>query len=89
MKLFKPVGKMILVIIVKAGHTVGGLVMPEIVGNKNQHYVVKAVGDDVTKVKVGDEIVSAGNIISLDNYEVERGLGLVHQDQILGVLTSK
>ena len=88
MKLFKPVGKMILVGIVKAGHTIGGLVIPE-TSSKNQRYIVKAHGEEVTKVKVGDEIVSAGNIISLDNYEVERGLGLVHQDQILGVLTNK
>jgi hypothetical protein len=88
MKRFQPVGKFILVNIVKAGHTVGGLVIPEI-SKGGQHYIVQAIGDEVTKVAVGEEIVSGGSVIALDNFDVEKGLGLVHQDQILGVLKNK
>lgn len=86
MKNFKPVGKWILVNIVEAGQTVGGLFVPQSAKGSKQ-YIVREVGEEVTKCKQGDEVISAGNVISLDNFDIERGQGLIHQDHLLGALS--
>lgn len=88
MKTLKPLGKWVLVNVISAEQSVGGLVLPETANkDKYQQYIVIAVGDEVTKVKTGDEIFIAGNIFKLDYSYLEKGLALIMQDNILGVLS--
>lgn len=86
MKTVKPIGKIVLIKLVNNDITPGGIIVPETAKNEFSN-IVLAIGDEVTKVKPGDEVLcmpSSGLRIDLPNLEPDTIL--VKEESILGVL---
>lgn len=87
MKQLKPLGKWVLVNVVNAEQKVGGLVLPEIAEKKPSELIVEDIGEEVVRVKKGDSIVFLmQNALRVDLPDVGKGMVLVQQDNILGVI---
>jgi len=87
MKTIQPVGEWVLVNIISASQTVGGIVLPDSATANFNDNVVEAVGDKVTRVKPGDEIIFVPmNLVKIELPNCEKGRILVREEFIVGVL---
>jgi hypothetical protein len=87
MKTFKPKGTWVLVDIIEAGKTKGGIELPE-TSNIGVQYIVAGKGEAVEKkINIGDSLFAVGKVFSLSEVVgLPKGQGLIPEEAILGVI---
>lgn len=88
MKTLKPFGTWILVNVLSASQSVGGIVIPESATPEGRtELIVEAIGEGVKNVKVGDSIVfMMQQAIKVELPNVEKGRVLIKEELVLGKL---
>lgn len=75
-------------VMLKRTQTSGGIIIPEAVNEPHAYCKVISVGEEVTKVEVGDIIVShiRGGMDTVINYQIMK---VLKEDEVYGILTDE
>jgi len=87
MNTLKPVGKNILLRVIK-GNGLKGIILPDNAQSNPDlcRFYVQDIGDEVTKVNIGDEVMFLPRALEIKVENIEPEIFIIKEEQLLGIV---